>query len=32
MKSAAGDIKDTTSRVKEDPTLLLRRPKKEGDK
>lgn len=33
MKSAAGDIKDTASKVKEDPTLLLRRPKKaEGDK
>jgi phospholipid/cholesterol/gamma-HCH transport system substrate-binding protein len=32
MKSAAGDIKDTTSRVKEDPTLLLRRPKKDADK
>jgi phospholipid/cholesterol/gamma-HCH transport system substrate-binding protein len=33
MKSAAGDIKETTSKVKEDPSLLLRRPrKKEGDK
>ena len=28
MKSAAGDIKETTSKVKEDPSLLLRRPKK----
>jgi phospholipid/cholesterol/gamma-HCH transport system substrate-binding protein len=28
LKSAAGDIKETTSKVKEDPTLLLRRPKK----
>ena len=33
MKSAAGDIKETTSKVKEDPSLLLRHPKKkEGDK
>jgi len=32
MKSAAGDIKETTSKVKEDPTLLLRHPKKDGDK
>lgn len=33
MKSAAGDIKETTSKVKEDPSLLLRRPrKKEGEK
>ena len=32
MKSAAGDIKETTSKVKEDPTLLLRRPKKDADK
>ena len=32
MKSAAGDIKETTSKVKEDPSLLLRRPrKKEAD-
>jgi len=28
MKSAAGDIKETTSKVKEDPSLLLRRPRK----
>jgi|SRR5688572_2775031 len=28
MESAAGDIKETTSKVKEDPSLLLRRPKK----
>ena len=33
MKSAAGDIKETTTKVKEDPSLLLRRPKKkEADK
>ena len=32
MKSAAGDIKETTTKVKEDPSLLLRRPKKNGDK
>ncbi len=31
MKSAAGDIKETTSKVKEDPTLLLRRPKKKDE-
>jgi phospholipid/cholesterol/gamma-HCH transport system substrate-binding protein len=31
MKSAAGDIKETTSKVKEDPTLLLRRPKKKEE-
>ena len=29
MKSAAGDIKETTGKVKEDPSLLLRRPKKD---
>jgi hypothetical protein len=28
MKSAAGDIKETTSKVKEDPSLLLWRSKK----
>src|SRR5258707_15001067 len=33
MKSAAGDIKETTSKGKEDPSILIRRPKKkEGDK
>jgi len=33
LKSAAGDIKETTTKVKEDPSLLLRRPKKkEADK
>jgi len=33
MKSAAGDIKETTTKVKEDPSLLLRHSKKkEGDK
>lgn len=31
MKSAAGDIKETTSKIKEDPTLLLRRPKKDAE-
>ena len=31
MKSAAGDIKETTTKVKEDPTLLLRRPKKKEE-
>lgn len=31
LKSAAGDIKETTTKVKEDPTLLLRRPRKKDD-
>jgi phospholipid/cholesterol/gamma-HCH transport system substrate-binding protein len=32
MKSAAGDIKETTSKVKEDPSLLIWKKKKEPDK
>lgn len=32
MKSAASDVKETTAKIKEDPTLLLRHPKKkEGE-
>ena len=32
MESAAGDIKETTSKVKEDPSLLIWKKKKEPDK